>query len=312
MRIFLLLLFLVAAPAQAVTGPWHQLERGGHFYEGRDAARLENLAEITRFSLPGLERALGSGLAGPVRVVVLPADAGADPDLARLDAVAPAWASGFALPAARLVVLRESLAGRYPFSSLEEVLTHELAHVVLADALPGIHWPRWFDEAVATRAGRAWEWRDRFALNGVLLGGSLPRLDELSAAFGRSGEEAGRAYAVSFEFLEWARAEYGEDLVARVLSARPGRTFEQAWARATGASLAESEAAWRSGATTLRRLFLAVSSSTVTWALLTALFLLAVLRRRTRTRQIEARWAEEERERALPSEPSVPPGGWLH
>lgn len=311
MRFLLFLLLLFATPAFAVTGSWHQLEQAGHVYEGRDAARLAALAEITRVSLPGLERALGSGLSGPVRVVVLPTDAAGDPDLARLDALAPTWASGFALPVARLVVLRESLAGRYPFSSLEEVLTHELAHVVLADAQPGTRWPRWFDEAVATRAGRAWEWRDRFTLNGLLLSGSLPDLDQLSADFGRSGDEAGRAYAASFEFLEWARGEYGPDLVARVLAARPGRSFELAWSKATGVTLADSEAAWRGGAATLERLFLAISSSTVTWLLLTVLFLLAVWRRRARTREIEQQWVKEEGER-LAAMAHSPAGEWIH
>lgn len=302
MRRLLLALLFFASPTFAVQGSWHQLERQGQLYEGREPAELEALAAFTAVSLPGLERSLGTGLTGPVRIVVLPPGALSDPDLARLDALAPPWAAGFALPGARLVVLRRELAGRYPFSSLEEVLTHELAHVVLHDAQPGVEWPRWFDEAVATRAGRAWEWRDRFALNGVLLSGSLPSLDELSRAFGRSGDEAGRAYAASFDFLEWARGEYGPELVPRLLRARRERTFEQAWWKVTGVGLAESEAAWRGGAATVRRLFLAASSSTVTWFGLTSLFLLAVWRRRRRTREIEARWAEEEKPVAVPVE----------
>lgn len=300
MRRLLLALFFFVSPLFAVEGPWHRVESAGQVLEGRDPAELAALAAFTQVSLPGLERSLGSGLAGSVRIVVLPADARSDADLARLDGLAPPWAAGFALPGARLVVLRKELSGRYPFSSLEEVLTHELAHVVLHDALPDTDWPRWFDEAVATRAGRAWEWRDRFALNGVLLSGALPSLEELSRAFGRSGEEAGRAYAASFDFLEWARGEYGPELVARLLRAREGRSFEQAWGKVTGQSLAESEAAWRGGAATLRRLFLAASSSSVTWGSLTALFLLAVWRRRARTREIEARWAAEEKPVELP------------
>lgn len=304
---FALLFLLLSSPVAAVAPPWQQIERGGHRYEGRSTAELEALARVTEISLPGLERAIGGGLAGPVRIVVLPADATGDPDLARLDALAPEWASGFALPGARLIVLRSAKVGHYPFSSLEEVLTHELAHVVLADAAPGLSWPRWFDEAVATRAGRAWEWRDRFTLNGLLLAGSLPGLDQLSRDFGRSGEEAGRAYAASLEFLEWARGEYGVDLVPRLLRARPERSFEGAWRSATGVSLGDSEAAWRGGAASLRRLLVAASSSTVTWLALTTLFLVAVWRRRRRTREIEARWAAEERVLA-----PLPPSSWVN
>ena len=195
--------------------------------------------------MPRLEQSLGVEARGQITVVLVPAGPIADPEIARLDRAAPPWAAGFALNPQRLIAIRLGRAETYPFGDASAVLAHEIAHVLLDDAVRGgseaggpaavsRKIPRWFSEGVATREQRRWGVRDAVVYSSSLMLRGLPTLGEMNRAFLQSEISARRAYAASFDFVNWSSEEYGEDLVRRVLAAARTRPFPEAWQAATG------------------------------------------------------------------------------
>lgn len=275
---------------------WVRVEVGALSLEGPPPYRdlLENLATRARAFLPELERYLGVAPAGPIRMVLIPPDPSPYPGLVRLDAAAPSWAAGFALSEARIGGIRIGQADRYPFGDPGGVLAHEVAHVMLHDAAGGTL-PRWFNEGVATSFQRRWSFRDTLVYSSSLLVGSLPSLEEMDRAFS-SQRSARLGYAASFDFVDWASDEYGEDFVRRVLRGTGEQPFPAAWRAATGEPLWRSERAWRRSSLALYRWVPALTGAGTLWILVTLLFLAAAWRRRSRTQELYERWEEEDAE----------------
>lgn len=280
------------------SGDWARVSAGRLVLEGPESYRplLEELAGRARVFVPELERSLGVRLAAPVTMVVIPPDPEPYPAVARLDRAAPPWAAGFAIASWRIGGLRIARADVYPFGDPAAVLAHEVAHFLLHDA-GGDDLPRWFSEGVATRVQRSWGLRDAFVYSSNLMIGPLPSLRQLDRSFSGSARDARLAYAASFDFVDWAAGEYGEDVVRRVLRGARTRRFDAAWREATGVSLSESEAGWRRTSLALYRWIPAITGAGGLWLAITALFLVATWGRKRRTRRLYDRWADEESER---------------
>lgn len=257
------------------------------------ASSFDALVEDARQILPRVERELGTPAMAPYRILLIPPGKVTDPEISRLDAAAPPWAAGFLLPAQRIGAIRMRAAGHYPYGDLSAVFTHEVTHMLMHDAA-GDNMPRWFSEGVATGIERAWGLRDMFVYSSSLLTGALPKLEEMDRAFHASSSEARRAYASSFDFVSWARREHGEDVVSDILRRAATLPFPQAWAAATGDSLASSEASWRRGSLLLYRWVPALTGTTTLWIIVTLLTFLAAARRRARSRAILERWDAED------------------
>jgi hypothetical protein len=277
------------------------VEAGPLALEGPASYRplLEELAGRAEAFLPRIESALGVEPAGPILMVLIPPDPSPYPAVVRLDASAPPWAAGFALSEARVGGIRIAQADRYPFGDPGGVLAHEVAHVLLHDAVavrPGAL-PRWFNEGVATWVQRRWGVRDALVYSSALVTGPLPTLAEMDRAFATSETSARLAYAASFDFIDWSADEYGPDVVREVLREAGGRPFPEAWRAATGVPLADSERAWRRTSLALYRWVPALTGAGALWVMLTFLFLLATWRRRARTKKQFARWDEEDADR---------------
>lgn len=281
---------------------WARVEAGPLALEGPAAYRpvLEELAGRAEAFLPRIESALGVEAAGPILMVLIPPDPSPYPAVVRLDASAPAWAAGFALSEARVGGIRIAQADRYPFGDPAGVLAHEVAHVLLHDAVGARPdaLPRWFNEGVATWVQRRWGVRDVLVYSSALVTGPLPTLAEMDRAFAASETSARTAYAASFDFIDWSTDEYGPDVVREVLREAGVRPFSEAWRAATGVPLAESERAWRRTSLALYRWVPALTGAGALWGMLTFLFLFAAWRRRARTKEQYARWEEEDADRA--------------
>jgi hypothetical protein len=244
-----------------------------------DPRRLEPALQLT-----GLER-----VDPPVRVLV----AAEGSQAARR---APHWASGYAYSQHGVVVLLPSRVKAYPYRSLELLLQHEVAHVLMARAARGRPLPRWFEEGVAMAAARDWGLEDRTRVwLGVLAGGRVP-LADLEPFFHQGSSNAALAYAVSGAFVRDLLERHGPYTTADILAlVARGSSFEQAFATAAGVSLERAEAAfWR------RRLFWdrwvpVLTSSVTLWTGISLLALYAIRRRRQKDAAIRARWEQEER-----------------
>jgi len=310
----------VAVPARAAFRSRAQL--GALVLEAppQAGAVLDDLARRSETLLPRLEESLGVRAAGPITMVLIPQGPVTDPEIARLDRAAPPWAAGFALNEQRIGGIRLGRADRYPFGDAGAVLAHEVAHVLLHDAA-GDRLPRWFAEGVATRIQRHWTLKDALVYSSSLVLGPLPTLDDMDRAFTRSEASARTAYAASFDFVEWASAEYGEDLVRRVLDGlQEGLAFRTAWRRATGVSLFDSEDAWRGTALTWYRWLPVVTGAGTLWLGITLLFLVVAWYRRVKTRRTMERLAAEDAYYDASMSPPPPPrhagrdrdGNWIN
>ena len=298
--ILTLALGLAAAPGAAASGApgtedgWIRRQVGACILEARPEQELllEALAERAADLLPRVERELGVRAAAPYRIILLPRDPVGDAVIRDLDGYAPGWAAGYLFPARRIGAIRISRADRYPYSDLASVLAHEATHMLLFDAAGG-RLPRWFGEGVATGIERSWGLRDILVYSSSLLTGPLPRLDELDDAFDSSGARARTAYAASFDFLMWTVRTYGQEVVRDIVREAATRPFPEAWRAATGVPLDRAEASWRRGSIILYRWVPAITGTTPLWIGITLLTILAIARRRARTRKILERWESE-------------------
>jgi len=250
------------------------------------APQVQRLDRFDARRLLAVMRLVGLEDAGPpIPIILVPEDA----PLARQT---PAWVAAFAT-GGRAVVLFPARTPSYPHDSVEQLLQHEVAHVLIARAAGGGHVPRWFHEGVALAAERTWTLGDRawFALD-VAFGGKVAP-SSVDRLFEGDLVSIRRAYRLSGLMVEDLLRAHGSDLPARVLAAmRAGLAFEAAFETSTGASVdAAAREFWHR-----RRLWAAwlpwLTSPAVLWILVTLLALAAITR--VAWRRATRRWEEEE------------------
>ena len=241
-----------------------------------DAARLGNVMRLV-----GLQHA------GPAITVMLAAE---DSDVGRQT---PRWIAGFADSGADLIVLFPARAPTYPYDSMEEVLHHEVAHILIARAAAGAAVPRWFHEGLAMAAERTWRLADHRQL-AVAMVGRQHAIDQLDAEFAAGAERAARAYGVSGAFVRDLLRRHGPALPASLLARlAAGEDFDRAFATSTGTSVADAERVfWRYS--WWNQLIPFVTSTLVIWLGIMALAAYAVRRRRQRRAALRELWQREE------------------
>lgn len=247
------------------------------------SSQAERFARFDTGRLTAVMRLVGLDDPGPAIPVFLVPEG--DP-LARQT---PGWIAGFA--SGGEIALFPARTPSYPHDSMEELLQHEVAHILIARAAGGRQVPRWFHEGVALAAERTWTLGDstRFAID-VAFGGPVPA-SSLDRLFKGGLGSVDRAYRLSGLMVDDLLQAHGPDLAARVLAAmRGGRTFDEAFHTCAGVSVDEaSRAFWHR-----RRLWVAwlpwLTSPGVLWTLVTLLALAAIAR--ARWRRATRRWED--------------------
>ena len=205
----------------------------------------------------------------------------------------PAWVTGYTDGVSNVVVILAERTPSYPDGGLEEVLAHEVAHVLIHRAAGGRRVPRWFDEGLAMLAARTWRWRDQTELAVGLLSGPRVPLWKLDDLFQGDRRQVEHGYALSGTLVQDLLERYGS-AVPRIVLARvaQGDTFDQAIRGATGATLIDvGEAFWeRQG--TLKRWIPILTSTAVLWFGISMLAIVAGIRKR-RQRAAQAKAMEE-------------------
>ena len=269
----------------------------------RLAPQAERLSQLDRTPLLATMDLLGLHEPGPpIRVVLAPEDTPA----ARR---APSWAVAYAVSGAGLVVLIPSRVPVYPDSSLETVLHHEIAHVLIDRAAGHNAVPRWFNEGLAIHAAREWQLEDRARVSLATLRRGGVTLAELERRFHAGSHSASSAYALSAAFVRYVVDRHGALVTAKIFDhVAAGRSFEDAYHRATGTSLAAEEQAFWRHLDLWSKWVPLLGSSTTLWMLITALALWAFKRRRERDAEQLAAWDLEDRQQLE----SATTGEWVH
>ncbi len=208
---------------------------------------------------------------------------------------APSWAVAYALGGAGLVVLIPSRVPGYPDHSLETVLRHEVAHVLIARAARHRRVPRWFNEGLAIHGARDWGFEDRARLTLATVRRGGVALADLDRRFAGGSHSASGAYALSAAFVRYLLDQHGPFVASRIFDqlAR-GHDFDRAFRRAVGTSLEAEEARFWRHLDIWSKWVPLLSSSTTLWILITLLALWAFKRRRERDAEQLAAWDEEE------------------
>lgn len=236
----------------------------------------------------------------PIRVLLVP-------ESSPLAMSAPSWVSGYTDGVSNAVVLLPERTPSYPDGGLEEVLAHEVAHVLIYRASSGRRIPRWFNEGVAMLAGRSWRLRDQTQLAlGLLSGDKVPlyRLDDL---FEGDRWQVERAYALSGALVQDLLDRYGTGLPSALFSrVAHGLPFEEALRRTTGATLIDVGEAFWAKQGVLKRWIPILTSTAVLWFGITVLVIVAALKRR-RDRVAETKRMAAEEAAFSPGAEQAPP-----
>lgn len=179
---------------------------------------------------------LGRRDAGALRLIVVP-------DGRTLDSLtagrAPAWGAAVALPGEHTILLRADQP------DLLRTLRHELAHLVLHEAVPG-RVPLWFDEGYAAWAAGEWDRFGGLELNLAVVRGDVPSLTELDGALRGSATTADAAYALAASAVtELARRNPSGTLAPLLMHLSRGDDFDAAVLATTGLPMGRFEEAWR-------------------------------------------------------------------
>ncbi len=236
---------------------------------GLDRDTLRTIVQLVGLEDPG----------PPIRVMLAPEDS----ELARATS---SWIAGFAHGATGTIVLFPSRSLQYPHDSLEAVVRHEVAHILIVRAADGQAVPRWFNEGLAVVAERAWHFEDRWQLGWALVSADQVRMDEVNDLFQAGSSGAGQAYALASAFVRHLIATQGSDVPARILAAvAKGVPFEVAFEQATGRSLVDAERTFHVELTSWTQQLPLLTSPYVLWMIVTLLALCCHLRERPSQRR---------------------------
>ena len=254
------------------------------------AAARTRLERFTRLPLAGIVRTVGLDDPGPPIQVVL---AGEESAAAR---GAGAWIAGYAHSNAGLVVLFPARSPVYPHDTLEDVLRHEVSHVLIARAAGGRDVPRWFHEGLSVAVERPWDFEDRSRLAWELVAGPRLRLREVDAMFDAGQAAQSRAYSLSAAFVRDLIREYGAAAPAAILRlVREDVPFEQAVVTVAGRTLGGVESEFWNRQRVWTVWLTCFTSGEAFWLLVLGVAALAVWVRRRRRADNRRRWDAEER-----------------
>ena len=262
-------------------------------FEPPDAPFVEHVLDVVREAAPNLRATLGLPAADTIHIHIAPTQ---EAFLTYTPGAIPDWGAGYAVPHRRLVVLRSPrITGTYDGS--EELVVHELAHVMLHSALRGADIPRWLDEGFAMHMAREWGFWDRASLMVAVVSGNLVSLGAIQGVNKFPEHRAQLAYQESALAVQYILRRYGEGgLHALFDNLRRTGSINQACFNAFGVSAVGFERDWLEYMERNYgwRMLLGESLSIVIAPLFGVLCLLAFFQIRRRRRATLRRWAREE------------------
>lgn len=209
--------------------------------------------------------------------------------------MAPAWAAGYAVPQTGLIVIFPERVVGYPYDSLETVLVHEVAHILIGRAARGNPIPRWFDEGLAMVASRTWALEDQARLTWALVAAEPVSFADIDGLFGKDRASANRGYTLADAIVRYCIHAYGPSWPHRMLrSIAHGATFHEALLQTTSRPVSQVEAAFWATQTLWSRWIPVLASSAVLWIGIVALAIWVFKKQRRRAEAVRKQWQEED------------------
>jgi len=220
----------------------------------------------------------------------------------------PGWAAGVAFP--RLGVIVVATRREHNTINVPNTVAHELAHLAMGAALRG-RAPRWLDEGFAYLHSSEYSFARWRTLVGMAWTGNVIPWRELDDSFPAQEQEAGRAYAQSYDLVSFlairGKHKHTDDdgdrwpfqqFLSLIAS---GHTPDEAARVAYLNSMDQLHSEWYQQ---LRKRYLLLPAELIAlgiWVVGAILLIIAYIRRRRINRGRLQQWAEEEN--AIPDAP---------
>ena len=292
-NIILCILFLssvaAAEPSQRLETPYFNI-----LYHQDHRSQASTASKVASASYDQIIQSVGGQAKQEIEIVVCSTDeefnqwtGGALPD----------WGIGCALLGQSRIVLRSFRRGN---GRWREVIVHELAHLVLHQAIQGQQVPRWFHEGVAMWQSQEWSIGRSLSMGVTLFAHGLIPLEEIDHVFSYTSAKANQAYTESFLAITYLHQRAGPDAVRRLVrEMRNGRDFQSALEHVCGCSFSAFREGWNTYMHKKYGVLSLVSSlfsTTYFWIGCAGLFLIAYLVKRYRSKKTIERWEREEQQ----------------
>jgi hypothetical protein len=154
----------------------------------------------------------------------------------------PEWGIAFAMLEENRIVVDVKRATR-EFNSLDEVVPHELSHILVHQRAPDVDFPIWFLEGLAQWQAREWSAVDQWELVQGVWTHTSPRLSDMYGHYPAEEQRVQQAYRVAYAGFTDLFAEAGfDDLGPFLAAAQRQHSFEGAFRDYFGYSVAEYQA----------------------------------------------------------------------
>lgn len=228
---------VIPADWQVVEGPWLRV-----YGAERTMPTMLRLADEGSELVEPLAAALGVPVGGTIHVVLAPTR---HDFLSLQPGRVPEYADGTAWPSRGHIYLqRPGIRGSD--RPLDQVLRHEIVHILLGRAFAPQHPPTWLQEGTATVLSGELDGEMSSLLVQSVAAGHDPSLDALAAGFPSDPSRASLAYAASADFIAYLQSEYGEQVLPELVRASAaGAPLPAAVHEVTGEFLYDLEPAWK-------------------------------------------------------------------
>lgn len=303
---FLIICLLLFPPSTLSADSWEHLitEHFYFHYQPVDRRIAQQLSEKSDAVYQKISRDVGDAPPRKIAVYLCPDTACFERQQPH-SRKAPEWAVGLAYPQLNRIVMRSAVkpneGGRIkPF----EVFTHELAHIILEQALVergGA--PRWLSEGFSMYYARQWTVHGQRTLEEVTLGEQFIPLSILTTNFPSDERTARIAYAQSFSVVTFLLHDYDRIFFQRFIEALTrGLDTDRALHESFGMTVQQLERRWQASQKRRYSWFGYLSHSGLFWFLPSVLFLLAYLLKRRQAKRLQQAWEEEEQEESIDAE----------
>ncbi len=185
----------------------------------------------------------------------------------------------FAVPERKIVVIDYSRIKIHPFQ-LEQILLHELSHLLLHHHIEKDRLPKWFNEGISQWvSGGTYDiivTDTADVLKRAFLSQSLLPFHEIEDTFPGGSRDLILAYEQSRSFIEFLDARYGTDKIGDIiLYMKEGNAVSEAMRKSLSIDLAALEREWL-GVLKMKYTWLYYVTHNISWILLTFGALLTV------------------------------------
>ena len=207
----------------------------------------------------------------------------------------PDWGAAVAYPARGIIAVKSP--DKFNLGkSLEQLLTHEYSHLLLAHRTGFYEAPRWFDEGLAQRVSTEWTWTDNLAMSQAAIFGQYIPLAEIELMNRFHQDRANVAYAQSQVAVNFFYDAYGTKAVNDFLDAiREGKSYDEAFMRTTGSSYAGFEQEFQTYWSGRFNLVTLLADMLWLWIFLALVVIVGAFLRYRKRRTYYRKWEQQEK-----------------